>query len=192
MDETRASLYAGMATVRPGTAVSAIGRAIEAHANKHGLGVVREFIGHGVGTEFHSNLQIPHYYEDLGDPLFKSAIALVHQRFSTNTFPTWERAQPFQYLAHNGEINTLRGNVNWMRSREATLSSPLFGGDISKITPIIDETGSDSAMLDDALTLLIQSGRPSPHALMMLIPEAWSSHPHMEGYKKASTSSTRR
>ena len=129
--------------------------------------------------------QIPNYFVDLGDELFRSAIALVHQRFSTNTFPTWERAQPFRYLAHNGEINTLRGNMNWMRSREATFSSPLYGDDIKKLLPIIDETGSDSAMIDNALELLIKGGRETPHAMMMLIPEAWSSHEHMEDYKKA-------
>ncbi len=129
--------------------------------------------------------QIPNYYADLGDPLFTSAIALIHQRFSTNTFPTWERAQPFRYLAHNGEINTLRGNINWMRSREATFSSPLFGDDVKKLAPVIDESGSDSAMIDNALELLIKGGRETPHAMMMLIPEAWSSHEHMEDYKKA-------
>ena len=129
--------------------------------------------------------QIPNFYPDLGDPLFKSAIALVHQRFSTNTFPTWERAQPFRYLAHNGEINTLRGNMNWMRSREATFSSPLYGDDVKKILPIIDETGSDSAIIDNALEVLIKGGRETPHSMMMLIPEAWSSHEHMEDYKKA-------
>ena len=129
--------------------------------------------------------QIPNYYADLSDPLFTSAIALIHQRFSTNTFPTWERAQPFRYLAHNGEINTLRGNINWMRSREATFSSPLFGDDVKKLAPVIDETGSDSAMIDNALELLIKGGRETPHAMMMLIPEAWSSHEHMEDYKKA-------
>ncbi len=129
--------------------------------------------------------QIPNYFVDLGDELFRSAIALIHQRFSTNTFPTWERAQPFRYLAHNGEINTLRGNRNWMSSREATFSSPLYGDDIKKLLPVIDETGSDSAMIDNALELLIKGGRETPHAMMMLIPEAWSSHEHMEDYKKA-------
>ncbi|MBG98870.1 MAG: glutamate synthase large subunit [Solibacterales bacterium] len=129
--------------------------------------------------------QIPDYFVDLSDELFSSAIALVHQRFSTNTFPTWERAQPFRYLAHNGEINTLRGNINWMRSRESTFSSPLYGGDIKKLLPIIDETGSDSAMIDNALELLVKGGRETPHAMMMLIPEAWNSHDHMEGFKKS-------
>ena len=129
--------------------------------------------------------QIPDFYHDLGDSDFESAIALVHQRFSTNTFPTWERAQPFRYLAHNGEINTLRGNINWMRSREATLASPLFDDDIKKIFPVIDESGSDSTMIDNALELLIQAGRSTAHSVMMLIPEAWDAHPHMEDYKKA-------
>ena len=128
--------------------------------------------------------QIFDYYPDLGDSDFQSAVALIHQRFSTNTFPTWERAQPFRYLAHNGEINTVRGNANWMRAREATLESELFGADAEKIKPIIDETGSDSTQIDNALELLIQSGRSIAHSFMMLIPEAWSSHEHMEPYKK--------
>ena len=128
--------------------------------------------------------QIFDYYPDLGDSDFQSAVALIHQRFSTNTFPTWERAQPFRYLAHNGEINTVRGNANWMRAREATLESDLFGSDAEKIKPIIDETGSDSTQIDNALELLIQSGRSIAHSFMMLIPEAWSSHEHMQAYKK--------
>ncbi len=128
--------------------------------------------------------QIFAYYPDLGESDFESAVALIHQRFSTNTFPTWERAHPFRYLAHNGEINTLRGNANWMRAREATLESELFGADIEKIKPIIDETGSDSTQIDNALELLIQSGRSIAHSFMMLIPEAWSSHELMEPYKK--------
>ena len=128
--------------------------------------------------------QIISYYPDLGDSDFTSAVALIHQRFSTNTFPTWERAHPFRYLAHNGEINTLRGNANWMRAREATLESELFGADAEKIKPIIDETGSDSTQIDNALELLIQSGRSISHSFMMLIPEAWSSHALMEPYKK--------
>ncbi len=128
--------------------------------------------------------QIFDYYPDLGDSDFQSAVALIHQRFSTNTFPTWERAQPFRYLAHNGEINTVRGNANWMRAREATLESELFGSDAAKIKPIIDETGSDSTQIDNALELLIQSGRSIAHSFMMLIPEAWSSHEHMQAYKK--------
>jgi glutamate synthase domain-containing protein 2/glutamate synthase domain-containing protein 1/glutamate synthase domain-containing protein 3 len=129
--------------------------------------------------------QIQNYYLDLSDPDFKSAIVLVHQRFSTNTFPTWERAQPFRYLAHNGEINTVRGNANWMRAREATLESELFGDDIGKLKPIIDMDGSDSTMLDNALEVLIQGGRTPAHALAMMIPEAWSSHDLMPDDKRA-------
>ena len=129
--------------------------------------------------------QIPNYYLDLSDQDFHSAIALVHQRFSTNTFPTWERAQPFRYLAHNGEINTVRGNANWMRAREATLQSDLYGADIEKLKPIIDLDGSDSTMIDNALEVVIQGGRSAAHSFMMLIPEAWSSHEHMPDWKKA-------
>ena len=129
--------------------------------------------------------QIQKYYLDLNDPDFKSAIALVHQRFSTNTFPTWERAQPFRYLAHNGEINTVRGNANWMRAREATFESELFGADLDKLKPIIDMDGSDSTMADNALEVLIQGGRTPAHALAMMIPEAWSSHDLMPDDKKA-------
>ncbi len=129
--------------------------------------------------------QIFGYYPDLGDSDFQSAVALIHQRFSTNTFPTWERAQPFRYLAHNGEINTVQGNANWMRAREATLESELFAADTHKIKPIIDRSGSDSTQIDNALEVLIQSGRSIAHSFMMLIPEAWSSHEHMAECKKA-------
>ncbi|TAE30379.1 MAG: glutamate synthase large subunit [Candidatus Kapaibacterium sp.] len=123
--------------------------------------------------------QMDSYFIDLKANDFISALALVHQRFSTNTFPTWGLAHPFRYLAHNGEINTLRGNVNWMRAREAMLESPLFGADIKKIKPIITESGSDSAILDNALELLVLSGRSVPHALMMLVPEAWEAKADM-------------
>ncbi len=117
--------------------------------------------------------QVPAFYNDLGDPSLESALAVVHQRYSTNTFPSWELAQPFRYLAHNGEINTLRGNLNWMRSREPNLRSDLLGADIAKILPVIDENGSDSACLDNALELLTTSGRDLEHAMLMLIPQAW-------------------
>ncbi len=117
--------------------------------------------------------QVPAFYPDLGDALFESPVALVHQRYSTNTFPSWELAQPFRYLAHNGEINTLRGNINWMRSREQGLQSDAFGPDIAKLPPIIDETGSDSACLDNALEFLTAAGREIDHAMLMLIPQAW-------------------
>jgi glutamate synthase domain-containing protein 2/glutamate synthase domain-containing protein 1/glutamate synthase domain-containing protein 3 len=119
--------------------------------------------------------QLAVFYPDLLDDRFRSAFAVIHQRYSTNTFPSWSLAQPFRFLAHNGEINTLRGNVNRMRAREAILESDLFGADIEKIKPVIDESGSDSAMLDNALELLVLGGRSLPHAMMMLVPEAWGS-----------------
>jgi len=117
--------------------------------------------------------QLPLYYPDLRDEAFKSAFAIVHQRYSTNTFPSWILAQPFRTLGHNGEINTLRGNVNRMRAREAILHSELFGADIEKITPVIVDGGSDSAMLDNMVEFLILGGRSLPHTMMMLLPEAW-------------------
>lgn len=129
--------------------------------------------------------QMTRYYHDLSEPTFESYLALVHQRYSTNTLPTWPLAQPFRYLCHNGEINTLRGNVNMMRSREHHLESPLFGGDIAKLLPIHTEGASDSAILDNSFELLVQGGRTAPHAMMMLIPEAWSGHESMPDFKRA-------
>jgi len=129
--------------------------------------------------------QIPQFYSDLNDPAMQTALALVHQRFSTNTFPSWERAHPYRFLAHNGEINTLRGNENWMRAREKMFSSPLFGDDIKKLLPIIEEAGSDSAKFDNALELLVRTGRSVPHAVMMMIPEAWQKHESMSETKRA-------
>ncbi len=129
--------------------------------------------------------QITRFYKDLSDASVVSALVLVHQRFSTNTFPTWELAHPYRYIAHNGEINTLRGNINWMRARESVLESPLFGSDIQKLFPIIAPYGSDSANIDNAIELLVQGGRSIPHAMMMLIPEAWSGNPHMRPEKRA-------
>ncbi|MBI5906136.1 MAG: glutamate synthase large subunit, partial [Deltaproteobacteria bacterium] len=117
--------------------------------------------------------QLPQFYPDLKNDLFMSPYAVMHQRYSTNTLPTWHLAHPFRIAAHNGEINTLRGNINRMRAREANLSSPLFGTDIRKITPVINESGSDSAIFDNALELLVMAGRSLPHAVMMMIPEAW-------------------
>ena len=117
--------------------------------------------------------QLPGFYSDLSDPELISALAVVHQRYSTNTFPSWELAQPFRYLAHNGEINTLRGNLNLIRSREPSLKSDLFGHDIKKIFPAIDETGSDSSCLDNALELLVNGDRSLSHSMLMLVPEAW-------------------
>src|SRR5579872_4113193 len=129
--------------------------------------------------------QIANFYPELSDPDVVSALCLVHQRFSTNTFPTWQLAHPFHFIAHNGEINTLRGNVNWMHARQSVLASPLFGADIKKLFPIVQANGSDSAAFDNALELLVMSGRSLPHAMAMLIPEAWSSNPHMNPEKKA-------
>src|SRR5579864_7797937 len=129
--------------------------------------------------------QIAHFYKELSDPDVISALCLVHQRFSTNTFPTWQLAHPFRYVAHNGEINTLRGNVNWMHARQSVLASPLFGDDIKKLFPIVQPGGSDSAAFDNALELLYLSGRSMPHAMAMLIPEAWASNPHMNEQKRS-------
>ncbi len=129
--------------------------------------------------------QIARFYPELNDPEFISALCLVHQRFSTNTFPTWQLAHPFRYIAHNGEINTLRGNVNWMHARQSILESPLFGEDIRKLFPINPPNGSDSSSFDNVLELLTQSGRSLPHAISMLIPEAWASNPHMAAEKQA-------
>src|SRR5216684_2080584 len=117
--------------------------------------------------------QITDFYSELLDPDLTSALCLVHQRFSTNTFPSWKLAHPYRYLCHNGEINTLRGNMNWMYARQSVLASPLFGEDIKKLMPIITAGGSDSAMLDNAVELLALAGRSMPHVMSMLIPEAW-------------------
>ncbi|MBZ5502314.1 MAG: glutamate synthase large subunit [Acidobacteriia bacterium] len=117
--------------------------------------------------------QITHFYKELSDPEVISAMCVVHQRFSTNTFPSWQLAHPYRYISHNGEINTLRGNVNWMNARQSVLASPLFGDDIKKLFPIITAGGSDSAMLDNAVELLTMAGRSLPHVMAMLIPEAW-------------------
>jgi glutamate synthase (ferredoxin) len=129
--------------------------------------------------------QLPQYYPDLNDPAIETALALVHSRFSTNTFPSWDRAHPYRYLAHNGEINTLRGNFNWMKAREALFDSDLFGADTPKILPVVNPNGSDSAMLDNTLELLVLSGRPLAHAMMMLIPEPWSNHQSMDEDRRA-------
>jgi glutamate synthase domain-containing protein 2/glutamate synthase domain-containing protein 1/glutamate synthase domain-containing protein 3 len=129
--------------------------------------------------------QIARFYKELSDPEVISALCMVHQRFSTNTFPTWQLAHPYRFIAHNGEINTIRGNVNWMNARHPVLESDLFGDDIKKILPIIQPDGSDSAGFDNAVELLVQAGRSLPHAIAMLIPEAWDGNPHMDERKKA-------
>src|SRR5450432_3867601 len=129
--------------------------------------------------------QIANFYPELKDADVVSALCLVHQRFSTNTFPTWHLAHPYRYIAHNGEINTVRGNVNWMHARQSVLASPLFGDDIKKMFPIVQPGGSDSAAFDTALELLVMSGRGLPHAMAMLIPEAWDHNPYMNPQKRA-------
>ncbi len=129
--------------------------------------------------------QVESFYPELRDPAVQTSLALVHSRFSTNTFPSWERAHPYRYIAHNGEINTLRGNINWMHARQAMCESDLFGDDIKKILPVIDTDGSDSAMFDNCLEFLVLSGRSLPHAVMMMIPEPWSNHETMSDEKKA-------
>ncbi|MFQ5787332.1 MAG: glutamate synthase central domain-containing protein, partial [Thermodesulfobacteriota bacterium] len=129
--------------------------------------------------------QLEEYYPDLSDGEMEAAIAVVHSRFSTNTFPSWDRSHPYRYIIHNGEINTLRGNLNWMHSRQAMLESDLFGEDIKKIMPIISPEGSDSANFDNCLEFLVLSGRSIDHAVMMMIPEPWSNHESMSEEKKA-------
>ena len=129
--------------------------------------------------------QLGTYYPDLHDPDFESALALVHQRFSTNTFPTWSLAHPYRMIAHNGEINTLRGNNNWMAARQASVSSPYFGGDITKLWPISYEGQSDTACFDNALEFLVMGGYPLAHAVMMMIPEAWAGNPLMNAERRA-------
>ena len=129
--------------------------------------------------------QINQFYPDLSDPDFKTAIALLHSRFSTNTFPSWERAHPNRYINHNGEINTIRGNKNWMLARQATLQSELFGDDLQRILPVIHDDGSDSADFDNALEFLTLAGRPLPLVVMMMIPEPWSRHTTMSDERRA-------
>jgi glutamate synthase (NADPH/NADH) large chain len=129
--------------------------------------------------------QLGPMFPDLLDPAMTSALALVHQRFSTNTFPSWPLAHPYRYIAHNGEINTLRGNINWMRAREGLLQSDLFGDDLKKTYPVIREGGSDTASFDNVLELLHLAGRSLPHAVLMMIPEPWSGHESMSPDRKA-------
>ena len=129
--------------------------------------------------------QLEGFFTDLSNPNMETAIALVHSRFSTNTFPSWERAHPNRYIIHNGEINTMRGNVNWMRARQSMIKTELFGDDLNKVFPIINPDGSDSAMFDNVLEFLTLSGRTLPHAVMMMIPEPWDNNKQMDSKKKA-------
>ncbi len=124
--------------------------------------------------------QIEGMFPDLADPDVESALALVHQRFSTNTFPSWPLAHPYRFVAHNGEINTLRGNINWMKAREGLLKSSVFGDDLQKVLPVIAPGGSDTATFDNVLEFLVMAGRSLPHAVLMMIPEPWSGNPAMD------------
>jgi len=130
-------------------------------------------------------MQLDRYYPDLCDSDMVSALALVHSRFSTNTFPSWDRAHPYHFMAHNGEINTLRGNVNWMHARQSLFKSEMFDEDIEKLLPIINANGSDSAMFDNCVELLVMAGRTLPHAVMMMVPEPWENHEEMSEEKRA-------
>ncbi len=129
--------------------------------------------------------QVGRYYRDLADPLTVSAVALVHQRFSTNTFPAWPLAHPYRMIAHNGEINTVKGNFNWLRAREGMMQSAVLGEDLPKLYPIVYEGQSDTATFDNCLELLVMSGYSLAHAMMMMIPEAWEQHTHMDASRRA-------
>ena len=129
--------------------------------------------------------QIEKFYFELANPLVTSALCLVHQRFSTNTFPSWKLAHPYRYVAHNGEINTIRGNISWMNARQSVLDSPLHGERIKELFPVVTPDGSDSGSLDNAVEFLFQSGRSLPHVMAMLIPEAWAGNPDMDEDKRA-------
>ncbi|SFP43788.1 glutamate synthase large subunit [Salibacterium halotolerans] len=129
--------------------------------------------------------QLPQFYYELHDPAFETSVAMVHSRFSTNTFPSWERAHPNRYLIHNGEINTIKGNVNWMHAREAVVQSEKFKEDLDKVHPIIDHHGSDSSMFDNTFEFLTLAGRSMPHSAMLMIPEPWQNNDHMPEDKKA-------
>ena len=135
--------------------------------------------------------QLAAYYPDLQDERTASALALVHSRYSTNTFPSWELSHPYRMIAHNGEINTLRGNVNWMSARESQLASELFGDDLARILPVVRPGGSDSGTFDNVLELLVLAGRSLPHAIMMMIPEAYQGREDIsDGARRASTPTT--
>lgn len=164
---------------------------LKALAEKHGLpGITQLYMpSFSTRTIVYKGLllatQVGGFYEDLTNPLCVSALGLVHQRFSTNTFPSWKLAHPFRFIAHNGEINTVRGNVNWMNARRRIMESPLLGPDLDKMWPIIPHGQSDTACLDNALELLLAGGYSLAHAVMMLIPEAWAGNPLMDAKRRA-------
>jgi len=164
---------------------------LAALAEKHGLPGIAELYmpSFSSRTVVYKGLllagQVGTFYKDLANPLTTSALAMLHQRFSTNTFPSWRLAHPYRFIAHNGEINTQRGNVNWMNARRRTLESPLLGPDLDKMWPLIPHGQSDTADLDNALELLLAGGYPLAHAMMMLIPEAWAGNPLMDAKRRA-------
>jgi glutamate synthase (NADPH/NADH) large chain len=164
---------------------------LEALARKHKLPAITRFYmpSFSARTLIYKGLllapDVGRFYLDLQNPLTTSAIALVHQRFSTNTFPSWKLAHPYRFIAHNGEINTVRGNVNWMNARRRTMESQLLGADLDKMWPLIPHGQSDTASLDNALELLIAGGYPIAHAVMMLIPEAWAGNKLMDAKRRA-------
>ena len=129
--------------------------------------------------------QLREFYPDLHHTAVESAVALIHARYSTNTFPSWHLAQPFRMLAHNGEINTVRGNINWMRAREKSLASPLYGDDLAKLFPVVNPAGSDSAIFDQVFEFLVRMGRPPQHGMMMMIPESWDNNPELDEDRRA-------
>ena len=129
--------------------------------------------------------QLYKYYPDLKDPTFESHLAMVHSRFATNTFPSWDRAQPLRFMSHNGEINTVKGNANWMFARQGVLQSELFGDDLPKLFPIVEPDCSDSGTFDNALEFLLMTGRSLQESVMMMVPEAWQNHATMSETKRA-------
>ena len=129
--------------------------------------------------------QLREFYPDLQDQAVTSALGMVHSRFSTNTFPSWPLAHPYRYISHNGEINTVRGNRNWMQAREAMLTSTVIRGDITRLFPVCTPGGSDSASFDEVLELLHLGGRSLPHSVLMMIPEAWENHASMDPARRA-------
>src|SRR4029079_13396324 len=160
-------------------------------AKKHKLPAIQQLYLPSLSTRtvVYTGLLLAHdvgrFYRDLQNPLTVSAVALVHQRFSTNTFPSWKLAHPYRFIAHNGEINTVRGNVNWINARRRGMESELLGRDLDKMWPLMPHGQSDTACLDNALELLLAGGYPLAHAVMMLIPEAWAGNKHMDASRRA-------
>src|SRR5471030_698819 len=160
-------------------------------ARKHKLPAIQQLYMPSLSTRtvVYKGLLLAHdvgrFYRDLQNPLAESAVALVHQRFATNTFPSWKLAHPYRFIAHNGEINTKSGNINWMNARRRTMESALLGPDLDKMWPLIQTADSDTAALDNALELLVAGGYPLAQAVMMLMPEAWAGNPLMDARRRA-------